>query len=204
MMQTFLSKPTKEGYLLIPRLLLRPILFHRTQTPMCEEEAFLTLLFLANFTDGKLYGQSLKRGEVMGNIEKWSEVFNWSQYKVRNFLSYLENKQIISKIKSGKRSILRIEYYDLYCANKKIVTETPEVVEHKNKNDELFEQFWQSYHTLSGLEPSDEGKAKRFWKKLSLREKTQAVGNIYEYIMRVEKIKYIKKAANYLADRAFE
>jgi len=202
--ETFFKNPTKEGYILIPRLLLRQILLNRKRTPMCEEEAFMILLFLAYFNAGKAKGQLLKRGEVNGNSEKWGEIFSWSDWKVRKFFSSLESQQIISRTKQGTRSVLRIEHYDLYCANKKIITETPATIERKNKDDELFDEFWKSYHELSGLEPSDAGKARRFWKKLTLREKRQATSGIYEYIMRVEKIKYLKKAANYLADKAYE
>jgi len=202
MNRNLLNNPTREGYILIPRLLLRQVLKKREKTPMSEEEAFLTLLFLAAFQDGKTDGSVIKRGELNISQEKLRKMFNWTQWRIRKFLSLLEDMKVISRVRRGNIYILRIECYELFCANKKLITDT-ETTGEKNKNDQLFEQFWKDYHELSGIEPSDMCKAKRIWKKLSIQEKFMAKENIYSYVMQIEKIRFIKKAANYLGDRAF-
>lgn len=202
MNRNLFSNPTREGYILIPRLLLKQVLRKREKTPMSEEEAFLTLLFFAAFQDSKTENPVIKRGELNIKLEKLRKMFNWSQWRIRKFFSLLEEMKVISRVRRGNIHILRIEPYELFCANKKLVTDfdTPQK---KNKNDELFDQFWQNYHELSGVEPSDIGKAKRIWKKLTIHEKFMANENIYSYVMQVEKICFIKKAANYLGDKTF-
>ncbi len=165
--RNLLNNPTREGYILIPRLLLSQILKKREKTPMSEEEAFLTLLFFAAFQDNKTDGSVIKQGELNINQEKLRKMFNWTQWRTRKFFSFLEDMKVISRVRRGNIYILRIECYELFCANKKLITDAGTTGE-KNKNDQLFEQFWKDYHELSGIEPSDMGKAKRIWKKLSI------------------------------------
>ncbi len=54
---------------------------------MSEEEVFLTLLSFVAFQNSKTEGLLVRRGELNINMEKLRKIFNWSQWRIRKFLS---------------------------------------------------------------------------------------------------------------------
>lgn len=192
--------PSDEGYILIPRKLIRLLLANRNRYEMCKEEAFLTMLYLSFYTDSPKSCPDARRGESELTLEEWSKAFCWTIWKVRTFLRELEQENEIEWRAHGKKKIIRIVNYELFCANKR---KKPNQSSPVNKNDELFETFWKDYHDLTHKEPEDITRAKRIWKRMPLRDKHLAIKNIYSYVMKTEYVKYLKKAANYLGDKAY-
>lgn len=202
MNKTLLTNPSEEGYLLVPRLLLKEICCKREKHPMCEEEAILTLLYLAYYKESVRITSRLNRGDINIGFSKWRKIFCWTDFRTRKFFNDLEEIGFLIKIRLGNKTILHLKNYDLYCANKKPKEDKPGG-KPENLNEQMFREFWMTYHELTNLPMEDEAKARRFWKYLSLQEKHMAIHNIVEYIMQTGQGKYLKKAANYLADKSF-
>lgn len=71
------------------------------------------------------------------------------------------------------------------------------------KNKIIFQQFWDSYHLITGLQKTDLQAAQKYWNKLSDTERQKAIKNIKPYYDSLKDKKYCKKARTYLADKNF-
>ena len=73
----------------------------------------------------------------------------------------------------------------------------------KQKTENDFDLFWDSYHEISCKPKTDMQAAKKHWIKLTETEKQKAIDNIKPYCDSINDKKYIKKARTYLSDKNF-
>lgn len=136
------------GYIMLFRQLKENILWD--DKPFSKGQAWIDLLFRANFTDAKiLIGNTnftLQRGQFVTSCLKLSEDWGWSQTKVYTFLNMLENESMIKHEKNNKFTVISIVKYDLYNdpdntlkeqkKNKKISKEEQKNTDNNDKNKE--------------------------------------------------------------------
>ncbi len=72
----------------------------------------------------------------------------------------------------------------------------------ENKGVE-FEEFWTKYHKITGLRPTDKEPARKYWKRLTIKEKNKAVEAIKPYFDSLNDKRYCKKARTYLGDKNY-
>ena len=75
-----------------------------------------------------------------------------------------------------------------------------------NEPDTNFDEFWNKYHEVTGLKKTDYQPAKKYWDKLTKRDRKSALDNIENYFVSLPTYstgKPIKKARTYLADKNF-
>lgn len=81
-------------------------------------EAWISLLFKANFKDTKIIiGDNLvevKRGSFITSEVKLAEEWKWDRSTVRKFLKTLEEQEMIQKNSTTKYTSISIENWDLY------------------------------------------------------------------------------------------
>lgn len=81
-------------------------------------EAWISLLFKANFKDTKIMiGDNLvevKRGSFITSEVKLAEEWKWDRSTVRKFLKTLEEQKMIQKNSTSKYTSITIENWDLY------------------------------------------------------------------------------------------
>lgn len=81
-------------------------------------EAWISLLFKANFKDTKIMiGDNLvevKRGSFITSEVKLAEEWKWDRSTVRKFLKTLEEQKMIQKISTTKYTSISIENWELY------------------------------------------------------------------------------------------
>lgn len=81
-------------------------------------EAWISLLFKANFKDTKIMiGDNLvevKRGSFITSEVKLAEEWKWDRSTVRKFLKTLEEQEMIQKNSTSKYTSISIENWDLY------------------------------------------------------------------------------------------
>lgn len=81
-------------------------------------EAWISLLFKANFKDTKIMiGDNLvevKRGSFITSEVKLAEEWKWDRSTVRKFLKTLEEQEMIQKNSTTKYTSISIENWELY------------------------------------------------------------------------------------------
>jgi len=73
----------------------------------------------------------------------------------------------------------------------------------KDKDKDNINEFWDLYHTITGLNKSDKEAAQKYWNKLKPDERIKAIENIQSYFDSLNDKKYCKKARTYLSDKNF-
>lgn len=73
----------------------------------------------------------------------------------------------------------------------------------KENNIKDFDPFWDSYHSVTGLNKSDKEAALKCWNKLNPGEQQKAIDNVKPYFDSLKDKQYCKKARTYLADKNF-
>ena len=81
-------------------------------------EAWISLLFKANFKDAKIMiGDNvieIKKGSFITSEVKLAEEWKWDRSTVRKFLKTLEEQKMIQKNSTSKYTSISIENWDLY------------------------------------------------------------------------------------------
>lgn len=81
-------------------------------------EAWISLLFKANFKDTKIMvGDNvveIKKGSFITSEVKLAEEWKWDRSTVRKFLKTLEEQKMIQKNSTSKYTSISIENWDLY------------------------------------------------------------------------------------------
>jgi hypothetical protein len=119
----------------------------------------------------------------------------WSKRVLRNF----ERRAELSEKRSvaGKAGAIA----------KQNLANTSKGKKRKEKKEENnikeFDPFWDSYHSITGLNKSDKEAALKYWRKLKPDEQQKAIENINFYFDSLNDKKYCKKARTYLADKNF-
>lgn len=98
---------------------------------------------------------------------------------------------------------------DVSILNSDIISDIKDII---NDSDEKFQdvinfnQFWDSYHEVTGLKKTDMQPAKKHWRRLTKKERKSALENIEPYFNSLPVYttgKPVKKARTYLADKNF-
>ncbi len=107
----------KNGYISLNREIQNHWLFQEKRV-FSKFEAWIYLLMDVNHTLGKVpIGNQIvevKRGQTLTSILKLSEIFSWSRFKVKSFLTLLENDGMIEVKTTSKYTLLTIVKYDFY------------------------------------------------------------------------------------------
>lgn len=75
--------------------------------------------------------------------------------------------------------------------------------EKERKEKELFDAFWNAFHSTTGMLKTDKDSAFNHWGKLTDAEKEKASANILPYFNSLSDPQYCKKARTYLDDKNF-
>lgn len=194
--------PKNEGFILIPRVILKEI-SSSVEYPVNNALAFLLILYQCNYSDQK----ELKRGETNLNINEWSHLFCWSRWATQKFLENLIKDGVLCERYQGKKRILCVTHYEEICG--KLAAHPSARAKEELKNEPTktkieFERFWEHYHEINHeLEPSDKELAWKEWKKLTAEERTLAHENALRYYFSMTDIRHSKKAYNYLRHKSF-
>lgn len=107
----------KNGYVSINREIQNHWIFKEKRV-FSKFEAWIYLIMDVNHSPGKVpIGNQiveLKRGQTLTSILKLSEIFSWSRFKVKSFLTLLENDGMIEMKTTTKYTLLTIVNYDFY------------------------------------------------------------------------------------------
>lgn len=72
------------------------------------------------------------------------------------------------------------------------------------QNDTTFEEFWERYHQITGKPKTDKNPAEKHFRRLTKKQKKQALDMIEPYFNSLNDSRYCKKARTYLADKNFQ
>lgn len=88
------------------------------ERPFSRGQAWVDLLFMANYTDKKriVRGKIVEcnRGEVNTSLHGLSERWGWSRKKIQAFLKLLETEKMVTTQSTPTGTIITIENYEVY------------------------------------------------------------------------------------------
>lgn len=86
--------------------------------PFAMGQAWIHLLLRANHEDGKMLFDkkliTIRRGQILTSIRKLSTEWGWSKERTSNFLSLLEQDNMLIKKSSNRATLLTIINYGVY------------------------------------------------------------------------------------------
>jgi len=195
-----------SGWLKISRDILDDPMY--LSEPFTRMQAWIDLLFLANYKDSTLFIRnieiSVKRGQVCRSAESLASRWRWSRGKVLRFLNALENEQKIVQQKSHVITLISVNNYEDYqsCGTTDSTTDgthKKKVNKESNNNMFDFEQFWNIYDKKVSRQ-----KAQKLFDKLSTKDREQIFATLPAYIASTPEKKFRKDPATYLRNRAWE
>lgn len=105
-----------DGFILLFRQIQENPLW--TDKPFARGQAWIDLLLMANFADGEIFSKgveiTIQRGQVFRSIGYLSERWGWSDKKVRNFLGYLEGRNMVVTKGTAQGTLITIEKYESF------------------------------------------------------------------------------------------
>ena len=105
-----------NGWIVISRQLQEHWLWD--EKPFGKGQAWIDLLFLANYKDKKKICKgeivTCKRGDVNYSISFLADRWGWDRKTVRRFLAVLESDGMVTVSATTQRTTITIENYDLY------------------------------------------------------------------------------------------
>ena len=112
-----------KGYIKIDRKIMENWIWFNE--PFNKGLAWIDLLLNAQFKDGFFQGKKgridYKRGDCTFSISDLSERWQWSRWKVRAFLDFLEEQEMIKrKLVKKTYSIITILNYEKYQGKEKV------------------------------------------------------------------------------------
>lgn len=117
-----------------------------------------------------------------------------------NIIAIVKNTKAHTKaLDKARQKQLQKQVQSIDSINKQLNKE--QLNQGTNEND--FDLFWNSYHSISGKPKTDLQATKKYWNKLTEPEKKKAIENIKPYCDSISEKKYIKKARTYLSDKNF-
>lgn len=190
-----------QGYILLPKQLLKELLDHSTQ-PMNELSAWLTILTTVNFKDAQwmMAGTLLPchRGESFFSLQHWAACFGWTRSKTRYYFARLQQKGFIRLLPHPHTTHLVVNDYELWTGCRTAARQ-----QLAKQADKAFDLFWETYHRITQADKVNIARARREWNKLSPEERALATPRIEEYYYHLRSQKYCMQAAAYLANKAF-
>lgn len=142
---------SNNGWMLLHRKIQSNWLW--TDKPFARGQAWIDLLMLANFEEGKVMSKGIlvdvQRGQVFRTIKFLSDRWGWNPKKVRVFLETLERESMVTLKGLSNGTLITIENYTFYngegqteCTSNDTTEDTPRGEQrasqgsHKNKNKE--------------------------------------------------------------------
>ncbi len=190
-----------------------------------EEEAFLRVLVHVNYKDktvSSCLGENLdcRRGDSVMSFLNWGKILGWTRGRVDRFFKRCFLDGSILRVQDACPSHIRIPDYDAWTGGgKKEIRSGISTVGKSNVANSsgldmngcdagftsglAFERFMDSYSEITQTPRLNVGRAQRYWKKLSVEERTKAFENIEDYYFNLSDIRYCMQAATYLRDKAY-
>lgn len=201
-MQTISSTLLKEGYIVLPKALLK-LQMNKQERTQGELEAWLQVLVHANYseTKGTIAGVAVTcgRGEAVYSYRKWMRILGWGNTRTMNFFHRLQRQGIIEILPcDGGVTHIRILNYDLWTGKSATASDAA-----KQRREEAFRQFWVAYHETVGKPKINIAYARREWTKLTENERRLAIERLEDFYYNQTDVRFIPQAGRYLANKAF-
>ena len=173
-----------------------------------DEEAFLRVLTHANFRNVVVGYNGVEipcsRGESVISYMGWADILGWKRGHTRRFFERCIADGLIQQVKDSCPSHIRIPNYDAWTGKpakeKKILT----AKDAANKPlEESLQQFIERYSEVTHLLAETKDRLRSLWKKLSTRERENALERIEDYYYSLNNTKYCYQAARYLEYKIF-
>ena len=208
-----------EGWIKIYRDIRMNILWN--EKPFDKKSAWIDILLMANHKDNEfllgLEKAKVKRGEFITSESKLMLQWKWSKTRVRNFLKFLEDENMIIKKSDKKKTTISVVNYSKYQDaetsarpqedHKKPTTEPRKDTNNNDKNEkkntytESFEKFYSNY-------PRPEHKHQTFknWQKrlreYSVDQLMEAASNYKDEMTKIKRDKeFMTNSSNFLGNK---
>ena len=194
-----------HGYISISRASFN-FLLNQIQNPT-KETLYAYLLQKASYKDNWYSnGKRIDRGCIEIDHDEFMRFARTKQSNMYTILNWFINKGLLERVSWGS-NIYRITHYEEHCGGLITETNSPSKEKRKDKNwnndEEYFKEFFDFYHYILQIPPTEYMRAKREWKKLQEYEKEEAIKNIEKYAESLRKPEHAKMACNYLKDKSF-
>jgi hypothetical protein len=122
---------------------------------------------------------------IVADKDRFYEVMEEFNTDVEGYVTRLESRLYIKHVEEGIE--LRKKTTDLFPEDKGVE----------------FDDFWTAYHTITGLRPTDKEPARKYWKRMTIKEKNKAIEAIKPYFDSLNDKRFCKKARTYLGDKNY-
>jgi len=200
-LEALLNSALTQGYLLIPRELIKSIL---------QKDEFarvlLTILSEVNFADREnVSGDKrylCRKGESIRSLRSWSQVLGVHIPQVKYYFRELKSLGYLDHIDNPLHGgHIRVVDYDRLTGRDYSSILSPSSV--GQDDDALFTAFWVRYHRETGLVPQERDLAWVYWMRLTVEERDMAYDRITDYYNGLAKKEYCRKATKYLKYKSF-
>lgn len=183
-------------------------MYEKQGMAITDEEAFLRVLTHANFRNAIVGYNGVEipcsRGESVISYMGWADILGWKRGHTRRFFERCIADGLIQQVKDSCPSHIRIPNYDAWTGKpakeKKILT----AKDAANKPlEESLQQFIERYSEVTHLLAETKDRLRSLWKKLSTRERENALERIEDYYYSLNNTKYCYQAARYLEYKIF-
>ena len=195
----------ENGYIVLPRklaeLIIKQLPFRNAGT------LYLYMLIHANFGDGKTHqGIKLIRGSINLTPCDIIKLTGWSRSTMNYRIKILESNHLIERCTEISKNLFWLPHYEEHCGKSVRLQEqkTKRDIELGSETEKKFQEFFKYYSFMLEVQPAEQEKARREWRKLSLEEREEAIRNVQLYKDTIRKKEHTKLACNYLKDKSFK
>ena len=196
-MGTLMESVWRHGYLAAPRVLLEAALRGD------EQARVLAIVLLdVNFADREVVSGEqryfCRRGESIRSLRQWSERMGISIPQVKHYFGAFLAAGILERIDRPLHGgHIRVAQYDGLTGKAGSAAPAGE------REDKLFNEFWELYHRITGRAPVEQHLTRRYWDELTSEEQEQAYDNFTAYYQALDRKEYCRKATMYLKNKSF-
>lgn len=199
----------KTGYVMVSRALLMEMC-EKQGRAMTDEEAFLRILTHVNYKNAETWCNGAQvtcaRGESVISFVGWADILGWKRGHTRRFFERCIAGGLVELVSDACPSHIRIPNYDAWTG--KPAGEKKALPASGNPSEIAFEdsllQFINRYSEVTRLPAESKDRLRGAWKKLSVRERENAIACIEDYYYSLANITYCYQAAKYLEYKIFE
>lgn len=199
----------KTGYVMVSRALLMEMC-EKQGKAMTDEEAFLRILTHVNYKNAETWCNGIRmtcaRGESVISFVGWADILGWKRGHTRRFFERCIARGLVELVPDACPSHIRIPNYDAWTG--KPAGEKKALPASGNSSEMAFEdsllQFINRYSEVTRLPAESKDRLRGVWKKLSVRERENAIARIEDYYYSLANITYCYQAAKYLEYKIFE
>lgn len=195
----------ENGYMALPRKLAELII---NQIPIRSAGTlYFYMLVYANFGDGKTnQGVKLIRGSIYLTPGDIMKLTGWSRSTAHEKIKLLEMSGLIERCTEISKNLFWLPHYEEHCGKSVRLQEqkTKRDIELGSETEKKFQEFFKYYSFMLEVQPAEQEKAHREWRKLSLEEREEAIRNVQLYKDTIRKKEHTKLACNYLKDKSFK